>query len=420
LKKKTVKAILVLLVIILFGAELFAQSENQSDKLQKDIGDFITTRSPGQDEEIEIKKLYMPVLPIIGYAPANGFVIGIGLAPAMLLDSSIHTHMSSVQANIQFTSKSQRNINIRHNIYTRKDRFIFQGDWRLLFFSQPTYGLGVYDFPPIFSFMGLTADEGNGAQPMSFNYLRVYETVLRKVYRRLYVGVGFALDYHWKINDELLNLDTASLFITSHYSDSKIENYTPAKYTANGILIRTVFDNRDNTVNAYSGMYLDLGFRLNSTTLGSDRNSTQLQLEARKFIELKENKQHLAFWLLGNIILSGNVPYLALPSIGWDTYNRSGRGFIQGRYRGRNMIYGEAEWRFGLSRSGLLGGVVFLNTITTDNRYADLNLGESFAFGYGAGLRIKMSKETRTNICVDFGMGNDGSKGIWFGLSETF
>ena len=84
------------------------------------------------------------------------------------------------------------------------------------------------------------------------------------------------------------------------------------------------------------------------------------------------------------------------------------------------MIYAESEWRFGISPSGFLGGVVFLNTLTTDNDYAGQKLGESYAFGYGAGLRIKMSKETRTNICIDFGFGSDGSKGLWFGLSEAF
>ena len=143
-------------------------------------------------------------------------------------------------------------------------------------------------------------------------------------------------------------------------------------------------------------------------------------LEARKYLTLKENAQHLAFWLTGSYILSGTMPYLALPSIGWDTYNRSGRGFIQGRFRGRNMLMAEAEWRFSITKSGFLGGVVFLNTLTTENKYINQAFAEKFVLGYGTGLRIKMNKETRTNICVDFGFGSEGSKGIYFGLQEVF
>lgn len=145
-----------------------------------------------------------------------------------------------------------------------------------------------------------------------------------------------------------------------------------------------------------------------------------MNVEGRKFITLQKNTHHLAFWLMGNFVLSGTIPYLAAPSIGWDTYNRSGRGFIQGRFRGRNTIYGESEWRFRLTKSGFLGGVVFVNAITADNQYIEQSLGEHFAVGYGAGLRIKMSKETRTNICVDLGFGSDGSKGLYFGLQEAF
>jgi hypothetical protein len=62
----------------------------------------------------------------------------------------------------------------------------------------------------------------------------------------------------------------------------------------------------------------------------------QLLYDARYYLRLSKNRPRhvLAFWSWGNILLTGEVPYLALPSIGWDTYNRSGRGFIQGRYRG--------------------------------------------------------------------------------------
>lgn len=388
----------------------------------KDIGDFISLKAPDTLASLKVGKLYLPVLPILGYAPANGFLVGAGLAPGILIDSISNTHLSTGLANFQITSLGQKNINFRHNIYTSRDNFILQGDWRLLFFSQPTFGLGINDFPPVFSLNGLDLNEleEDGAQPMKFNYFRFYETVLKRISGRFYAGAGLFIDYHWKINDERLVLSDTNPFFTSHYAYSSVEGFDATRYTTNGLIIRGVFDNRDNSVNSYKGFYLDAAMRFNSTLLGSDKNSTQVLLELRKYHTLIENAQHLAFWLTGSYILSGTMPYLALPSIGWDTYNRSGRGFIQGRFRGRNMLMAEAEWRFRLTKSGFLGGVVFLNTLTTENKYINQAFAEKFVLGYGTGLRIKMNKETRTNICVDFGFGSEGSKGIYFGLQEVF
>ena len=126
----------------------------------------------------------------------------------------------------------------------------------------------------------------------------------------------------------------------------------------------------------------------------------------------------LAFWSWGSILLDGNIPYLALPSIGWDTYNRSGRGYIQGRYRGLSMVYNEAEYRFPISKSGLFGGVLFANTTNASN-YTD-KIFDKTALGLGAGIRMQVDKLARTNLTVDFGYGTDHSSGIYFNLQETF
>jgi hypothetical protein len=38
----------------------------------------------------------------------------------------------------------------------------------------------------------------------------------------------------------------------------------------------------------------------------------------------------------------------------------------------------------------------------------------------GVGLRIMFSRKTMSNLCIDFGFGADGTKGIFFNLNETF
>ena len=40
--------------------------------------------------------------------------------------------------------------------------------------------------------------------------------------------------------------------------------------------------------------------------------------------------------------------------------------------------------------------------------------------GAGVGLRILFNKYTRSNLCVDYGVGNYGSSGLFLGLNEVF
>jgi outer membrane protein assembly factor BamA len=182
-------------------------------------------------------------------------------------------------------------------------------------------------------------------------------------------------------------------------------------------------DNRDNAINASKGYFAQLTYRLNPTFLGSTQASSTMYYEYRTYLKLSNRAIHaplLAFWTWGQQLLSGNLPYLALPSITWDMYNRSGRGYIQGRIRGENFWYGEAEYRFPITKDGLLGGVTFLNATSASNLALNQNLFDALAPGYGIGLRVKMSKQTNTNISIDYGRGKNGSGGIYFNLQETF
>ena len=63
----------------------------------------------------------------------------------------------------------------------------------------------------------------------------------------------------------------------------------------------------------------------------------------------------------------GTPPYLELPAIGWDTYQRSGRGYPQGRVRGENQIYLEGEYRVTLSPDGFWGAAGFVNLLSTSD-----------------------------------------------------
>lgn len=125
----------------------------------------------------------------------------------------------------------------------------------------------------------------------------------------------------------------------------------------------------------------------------------------------------LAVWGYLWKVFDKKIPYLDLPSIGWEDYNRSGRGFDQNRYRGRSLLYLEAEYRRDITNNGFLGFVVFANFNTVSGPKSTFLI--SWNPGAGAGLRIKMNKRSGTNIALNYGFSKDYS-GIKLTLGEVF
>ena len=387
------------------------------------IGKMFNRKGPARSDSVVQGVRNLSLLPIIGYGPANGFVIGSAVSATNLLGDKNTTQLSSALVSISLTTKKQVLLCARSNIYLPGNKWYIPGDVRLLFFAQPTYGLGIYGLDATLNFNidGTDVSKSVLQQPMRFNYIRFYETVLKEIFPHWYAGMGINIDDHFSIQDQSLQIDTPNPVITSNYYYSTKYGFDPLHYSTNGLTLNIVQDSRDNPINAYKGYYASLSLRVNEKIFGGSQNSTMLYAEWRNYIPLEKSKPGLvlAFWSWGQFVTSGNVPYLALPAIGWDTYGRSGRGYVQGRFRGVNMVYGETEFRMPISRNGLFGAVAFLNATSASNPNTGQTLFNALAPGYGIGLRIKMNMKDRTNICIDYGRGRD-SHGLYFNIQETF
>ena len=430
--KKLHKPVFALTILFVFYIHGFAQKAPVEPAPQNTvnpvdligvIGNIFNKRGPARNDIIIPGVSNVSLLPIIGYGPANGFVIGAAISATNLLGDKINTQLSSALVSVSLTTKDQILLCARSDIYLPGNSWYIPGDVRLLFFAQPTYGLGIYGLNASLNFNvdGTDVSKSVLQQPMRYNYIRFYETVMKEIFPYWYAGIGVNIDYHFDIDDQSLQLDTPNQNITSHYYYSTKYGFNPLHYSTNGLLFKITQDSRDNPINSHKGIYASLGFRVNEKIFGGSQNSTMLYAEWRNYIPLQKTRPGmvLAFWTWGQFITSGNVPYLALPSIGWDTYGRSGRGYVQGRFRGTNMVYGESEFRMPISRNGLFGAVAFLNATTASNPVTGQALFNSLAPGYGLGIRIKMNMKDRTNICIDYGRGQ-GSHGLYFNIQETF
>ena len=210
--------------------------------------------------------------------------------------------------------------------------------------------------------------------------------------------------------------------MTPHYFYADYYGFDPKGYSTVGLSANFVFDSRDNLINTYKGMYFNLNLKQNMTWMGSDKNSTFLFFDARYYKSLSKRlpRHVIAGWLWGNFMVAGRAPYLTLQALGDDQRARSGRGYIQGRFRGENMMYGEIEYRFPISKcTQILGGVVFINATTASNSYRDVKLFEYVMPGFGIGLRVMINATSRTNLNLEYGWGKK-SNGFYFSGAETF
>ena len=307
--------------------------------------------------------------------------------------------MSDILTSITYTQYNQILFPLAATIWSKNNKYMFSVDYRFLKYPSTTYGIGA-------------RTTENDAYTLNFNCVKLHQSVLRKVYNNFYVGLGFFYDHFWDIKE----VDPPVGVHTSYerYGNQK-------KATAAAIAVRVLYDSRRNPVNATNGHYASIVFRPNYTFLGSDNNSKSLQIDYRKYFSIGGNPRHvLALWSFDWLTLGrGKQPYFLLPSTGWDDQYNTGRGYVQSRFRAKNLIYTEAEYRFGLTNNGVLGAVVFVNTQSYSKTLGNQQLSV-IAPGCGAGLRIKLNKHSNTNLAIDYGFGQRGSKGIFLNLGEVF
>ena len=340
---------------------------------------------------------FVLVIPQIGYTLQTR-----GLA-AVLVNAAFRNpraNMSSMTGMLSYTQNNQIILTANSAVWSSDNRILSLSDWRLMHYPQATYGLGMY------------TSTDTRVVDMDYAYLRFYQSVLRRLTRNFYGGFGYYLDLHWNIQ----SFDkTRELTRISRYPFG-----VSGRSVSSGPGLQLLYDSRRNAINPSGGAYANLVFRANMSPLGSDNTYQSLLVEARKYIHLSKRSDNiLAFWSYNALTLSGNPPFLDLPSTGWDSSNNMGRGYIQGRFRGKNLLYLETAYRFHITADRLLGGVIFANAQTVSELASQQF--EKVAPAVGAGLRIKMNKISRTNLSVDYGYGlNGGSHGLFFNLGEVF
>lgn len=343
------------------------------------------------------KKVQFSFLPAAAAVPGGGAAIVTSLNAAFYLGDRASTNLSTADFTPVITTTGKLLMSLRSTIWLKNNKATIFTETR--YFKYPDYTWGI----------GSNTAEDNRSD-LNFEYLRYYQSILKKIAGNTSLGMGYRFDKYYNIKEELED-------------SSKTSNLEPYPYgtgsqsQSSGFTVQLLYDSRKNSINPPGGKYLSVVYRNNLEAMASDHNWQSIYADGRVFFPLNSTKRKLlAFRSYYWNILSGDVPYFDLPANGWD-FTASCRGIRRGRYRSNALLYGESEYRFDISSNGFWGGVAFVNCLGVSDF-------DTQKFGYfhpaaGCGVRIKFNKYSRSNIALDFAFSKDFF-GLYLNLGEAF
>jgi hypothetical protein len=351
-----------------------------------------------KDRSVEeaISKPHLSFIPAVEYSMATKLAASLN---ANYVKPSKHpsTKNATYSTELKFTQNKQVISQFLSNVWLKNNEYNINTNWSYLKFPQKDFGLGTEN------------NQIHLFDQIDYSYLKLHQSIVKRIAQNWYIGPGLNIDYRWNISDS--STVNKPLYGFTQYGQTKKSNST-------GLTLDLLYDSRTSIVNPNtSSAYFNLSYRTNLTFLGSDYALQNITLDARKYIPLFR-KNILAFWTYNVLTLSGKAPYLDIPYTASDRNSNTGRGFIQGRFRGEKLFFAESEYRFGITENGFLGAVVFANMLSVSE---PLQKGfQQIKAGYGAGIRIKLNKHSNTNVAIDYAFGQGGSHGIFMNLGEVF
>jgi hypothetical protein len=402
-----------LLFSLLIGISHFCMAQNAPDlnpqnqtftdtSHQKDLLDVYRTwfkLSLQPKNSHPENKVFFTLNPLANVPTSSGNAFVTSTTANIYFGPRSTTSLSAINFAPYFNFNRRFGLPIRSVIWLKDNAWMFQGDIRFLVYPQYTWGLG-------------TSHTIEEKEWVNYKYIRFYQAALKRISEHLFIGMGYALDYHFNIGSD---------------SGVNLQQFTGYPYglsgnsLSSGITFNFLYDTRNRNAYPFPGSFLYVLYRVNPGFLGNLNSWQSIFIDIRKYLPLnklfKPDQQNLlTFWSFLWWNFNNSTPYLDLPSTGWDEYNRSARGFDQNRFRGKALYYFETEYRRDITNNGLFGFVLFSNINTVSGSGT---MFKSWHPAGGLGLRIKISKASHSNFAIDYAF-SKGYQTVLFNFSETF
>ena len=370
---------LIFVLFLLFFQFNYGQNDNKSNDSLSKFDKF--------NQKAEALFKIIPV-PIISYSQEAGNVIGLAKFNAFSLSKKDTISLpSKLSGSVSFSTKGRVNVNIGNDLIFKENLYFILSTFR--YEKQPQYLFGIGNDVTIDNIEEVTNEH------IEFNI-----NVLRRIYRKLYVGFGLEIDDYIDVKTE---------------SDSFLieDMVTGVNGGTNfGLGIAIIWDSRDNRYNAHSGSLLKTSFMFYNKSLGSAFQFNRFELDARKYFN--PWRKHVIAMQATTTHLYGDVPFYDLALLGGESKMR---GYYKGGLRDNFLVDSQVEYRMPVWK--ILGLVGWVGTGRVADSFKAMQLKDLW-ISYGGGLRIKVDSENDINIRIDAGFGNNGINGVYFNFSEAF
>lgn len=320
----------------------------------------------------------LTIYPTLAYAPETGLEIGASVLHLFRAKNDSLNRLSELQAFTFFTFNAQYGLWLDNAIYTDKEKWFILGRTRIQRFPMYYYGIG-----PV-------TNGDNHALIDGFNVV-FKQRVMRKVVKNFFIGPEIDLQ------------SLSDVTFTQPEQDS-FELPTGSRGSTNfGFGGALVYDNRHNVLNVRKGFFSELSYLHYRSSLNGNNGFNAINLDIRSFHPIGK-RNVLAMQVIGTF-QTGDVPFNQLALMGGDMIMR---GYYTGRYRDKNMIAAQAEFRmlpFAFHKR--LGAALFAGTAVVGPKIGQMSTGNLRASA-GVGLRYLLFPKKDIYLRFDVGFSSDG------------
>ena len=327
--------------------------------------------------------------PTLAFSPETDWEFGVSSLYVYSAKRDLTNRLSELKAFTFYTLENQYGLWLDHALYTDQNKWFFYGRARYQRFPLYYYGVG-RDSP------------AEVQSVIDGEYILFRERVLRETWPSLYVGLE--LDFQALNRVEYVN--TAPGFSTPDVGTMGSTNV--------GVGLGVLYDNIHNAMNPRDALYSEWAFLSYGSHTRSDFSFTSYIVDNRIYRPLRENTV-LCAQLYGQFTV-GNPPFNMLSLLGGESLMR---GYYLGRYRDRNLIAGQIEYRIlPFSFSKRIGASVFLATGQVYGDDHPFSWREFLPTG-GAGLRFLIFPEKDIYTRLDVAFTEEG-RGVYLFIGEAF
>jgi hypothetical protein len=338
-------------------------------------------------EEGKKKDRNLIALPVIYYSPETKLAFGFGGGYFFRsAKENPELRPSSVNTFMVYTTNKQFQVFVMPDVYLKKNEYRFQGALGFSKFKDKFYGIGP-----------------DTAPEMEEKYISRFYLMNINIQKKVFSFVNAGLRYDFG-HQKIVEVEQDGLLDSGEISGSEGGNISGLGFIFN-------WDSRDNIYYSRRGSYHQVSATFYRQALGSDYHFTKYLFDLRTYFSL--STKHTIALQSYMSFSSGDVPFQLMSLIGGQQIMR---GYYTGRYRDKNMLVLQMEYRIQLfGRFGIVG---FAGVGNVADRLSRIDFTKP-KYNLGLGLRYMFNREEKINLRLDVGFTDEG-RGFYISATEAF